>query len=249
MRNNSLSYMEFERIFNEETDWWLQSKYVGLISIRHYGRHTYQAFLNRSLSITSPEVARSVAAKIIGDRIRLTAKTADIVYEAQLPLVATRKIRRAGSPASLIHTILVHIFMNFGRLNTFDWISFCGRKHSHAESIAIAMKQCYETDIDAFVVRFDSFCDYIYEIAWGKINTGRSYGNYGSMLLNPTLNGQLPRTCIGFKQLHDLRLKSITAHPRDHKRKKTTKRISHRQFYLVRKPLFVAFSEFIAYFP
>ena len=248
MKHKSISYSEYEQLFENEVDWWLKSHYLVLLQEDDFGRPTYQSFLNVALKSHVPEISRTAAVKLINDKIGLKTRVREIDYSGQIPLAVTRKIKRKGTPRSLIPSVLRHVFSRSGKLPSFDWRKFLGRKHKHAESMIIHMKQSYETDIDAFVVRFDSFCDYLFEHAWGTINPSKKYGNYGSMLSNPTMQSQIPKTCDSFTQLHKLRIKSVTSHPRHTKTRTPNKRIKHGQFFKIRKQLFGAYVELISYF-
>lgn len=78
----------------------------------------------------------------------------------------------------------------------------------------IFLKQAFETDIDAFLTRFDSFADEVTAEFFKRLVQGKKYPNYGSALHNTSLVTALPLTMGAFQTLHNLRLASMTAHPR-----------------------------------
>lgn len=65
------------------------------------------------------------------------------------------------------------------------------------------------------------------------------------MIKNPTLQTALPKTCAGFSVLHELRLESVTAHPRHKRTGKPTRRLKHHDLYKVRACLRDAFQEIV----
>ena len=82
-----------------------------------------------------------------------------------------------GKPPSMINSILAYVLR---RPETqYDWIAFFGADHRHAEQMAIFLKQSRETDIDAFMTRFDSFSDKIVEITFRNYCPTKQYPPYG----------------------------------------------------------------------
>jgi hypothetical protein len=110
--------------------------------------------------------------------------------------------------------------------------------------MTIFLKQSPETDIDAFLIRLDSFADKITEVLFGKYCSGKQYPAYGSALKNPMLGTLFPTTMKAFSELHKLRLDSITAHPRSLKTGTGTRRLKHRDFAKLQPALEAAFDEF-----
>jgi len=131
---------------------------------------------------------------------------------AKRVLRAANVIRSAGAPPSLINPILSYVLK--GPATAYDWKRFFGKRHRDIEQIAIFLKKSRETDIDALILRLDSFADAITEILFARLLPANTMPGYGSAIANPTLNGALPVTMRAFRDLRTLRSKSITAHPR-----------------------------------
>ena len=79
------------------------------------------------------------------------------------------------------------------------------------EEIAIFIKRSRETDIDALILRLDSFADAVTEILFARLLPASTMPGYGSAIANPTLNSTLPIAMAAFRDLRTLRSKSITA--------------------------------------
>jgi hypothetical protein len=109
--------------------------------------------------------------------------------------------------------------------------------------MAIFLKQSRETDIDAFMTRFDSFADKIVEIISHIYCPTKKYPDHGAAIKHPTLTTLLPKMMKAFNDLHQLRLDSITAHPRSRKTGTGTRRLKHRDFTTLRPALQAAFDE------
>ena len=115
--------------------------------------------------------------------------------------------------------------------------------------MAIVAKQRYETDIDAFVVILDSFCDGVVRKLYER--QGLVMPAYGNALGAgaPAWLGAKAALLDGYHKLHQLRIRSLTAHPRDLRTQAHNKRIKHAQFYRIRKSLVAAFDQLEAEFP
>jgi hypothetical protein len=128
----------------------------------------------------------------------------------------------------------------------YNWQRFFGADHGAAERLAILSKQRYETDIDAFVVSLDSFCDLVvaclYQHRTGHTRTA-TYGNALGAGAPAWLRNDFPKLFNGFGLLHNLRNKSFTAHPRDQRTGALNKRITHRQYFRVRKAIVAGLDE------
>ena len=110
--------------------------------------------------------------------------------------------------------------------------------------MTILLKKNSESNIDAFLVQLDSYCDLMTEKVWARLKPGKTYPAYGHAVKDTTLGASLPDTMGAFLKLHDLRLQSATAHPRTAKTGKPTRRLKHRDFYTLRPFLVKAFDEF-----
>jgi hypothetical protein len=132
----------------------------------------------------------------------------------------------------------------------YDWQRLFGGDHAAAERLAILSKQRYETDIDAFVVSLDSFCDLVTRRVYhhrGQIMIA-AYGNVLTAGAPAWLRNDFPDLIRGFARLHNLRIRSFTAHPR-HTTGALNKRVTHAQFFRVRKALVAALDELARVLP
>jgi hypothetical protein len=165
---------------------------------------------------------------LVEESIPLNKPYGDVFEPAKLILKASKIIKSVGKPPSMINSILSYVLKR--PETNYDWIALFEGDHKHAEQMAIFLKQSRETDIDAFMTRFDSFTDKITEHIF-KINCpGKQYPNYGVALKHPILTALLPNTMEAFENLHALRLASITAHPRSVKTGAGTRRLKHRDY-------------------
>jgi hypothetical protein len=242
IRARQITYSELENLRDNETDWWVRKCILRELTATQFGVPSYKDFLNKSIRITEGEIARCAAARLVEEVIPVDKPYSDVFEAAKLILKAAKMIRSIGKPPSMINSILAYVL---SRPETqYDWIAFFGTEHRHAEQMAIFLKQSRETDIDAFMTRFDSFADKIVEVTFSHYCPGKKYPAYGSALANPTLIALLPRTMKTFSDLHQLRLASITAHPRSLKTGTGTRRLRHSDFVRVRPSLEAAFDEF-----
>jgi hypothetical protein len=166
----------------------------------------------------------------------------DVFGPAKIILRTAKIIKSAGKPPSMINSIIAYVLKR--PETNYDWIQLLGANHKHAEQMAIFLKQSQETDIDAFMTRFDSFADKLIEEVFRRNCPGKTYPNYGSVLRHPTLTRLLPKAIKAFEDLHGLRLESFTAHPRSFKTGAGTRRLKHRDFDKLGPALVAAFDEF-----
>jgi hypothetical protein len=133
----------------------------------------------------------------------------------------------------------------------YDWRQLFGGTHDAAERSIILSKQRFETDIDAFVVSLDSFCDLVLSQIFhhrGQVRN-TTYGNALKAGAPGWLRADFPNLLRGFSRLHDLRIRSFTAHPRHQKTGTLNTRITHAQYYRVRTLLLAAFDELARVLP
>lgn len=242
--NNRLTYAEMHKLLSEEMDWWIVKDALKYLQVDQYGQASYEEFLNILMRTTiGNDVARLAALKIVDDKLEPRPPIREASEAARLLLYAAGKIRHIGKPESLVGRTLCYVLKQ--TFPSYNWAKLCGPSHRDAEYIAFTIKRYYESDINSCIVTLDSLCDLIFEKLFEKHLPGKNYGNYGGMLKNPTLKGKLPQTCNAFEQLHRLRLQSITAHPRESRTGKPTRRLKHHDFYKIRPLLQSAFSEII----
>src|SRR5262249_3047974 len=104
---------------------------------------------------------------------------------------------------------------------------------------------------DAFVVSLDS----LFDLVTSRLYHHRGFvmkATYGSVLGTGApawLRTDFPVLLKEFGKLHKLRIRSFTAHPRDQKTGKPNKRITHAQYYRVRKGLQLALQELTRVLP
>ena len=240
---NKLTYAEMHELLTEETDWWVVKDAIKYIQKDQYGTASYEAFMNELIRGPSSEQARIAALKIVDEDLSLRVPFKEVHEAARLLLYAAGKIRQIGKVESLVGRVLCYV-LDYS-FPSFDWARLFGTKHKDAEHIAFTIRRDYESNINACIVTLDSFCDLLFEKLFNKYLPTHTYGKYGGMLKNPTLQATLPKTCSAFGILHRLRLQSITAHPRDEKSGTSTRRLKHYDLYNVRPCMREAFNEII----
>jgi hypothetical protein len=242
LNQRTLSYAEYERLLFQEADWWVQKRMLGHLDQDLFGAGTYADLINRSLRLKSGETSRIAAARLLENSIKLARPYGDVEVTAKQTLRTSGIIKSAGQPESRINQILAYILSRAE--NPYRWKSFFERSHRQGELIALLLKRNFESNIDAFLVQLDSFCDLITEKVWLQLKPGKQYPSYGHAVKDAKLRAALPDTMAAFLSLHDLRLQSATAHPRALKTGQPTRRLKHRDFYKIRPALNKAFEEF-----
>jgi hypothetical protein len=242
LTTRTLAFAEYERVLFDELDWWVQKCALRELAKSLFGPGTYADLINRSMRVVGGELARIAAARLLQDAVRLGSPYGGIDAAAKRTLKAAGVIRSAGQPETRIHDILAYIL---GRKRTsYGWKKFFGKEHRHAERMMIFLKRNRESNIDAFLVQMDSFCDLLTAEVFGRVVVGKNYPAYGSALAHPTLLALLPVAMAAFHKLHALRLESTTAHPRTKTPGKPTRRLKHSDFYKLRPEMINAFDEF-----
>ena len=243
IRNRRVSFPELERLRDDEVDWWVQKSIFRELVKDNYGDASFRAFVNDSLRLSVTETARCAAAVMIEHAVVLSKPYGDANLAGKISLKAAGLIRHAGRPDSIINSVLHYVLKR--PQNAYDWRRFHGKKHRQAEQISVLVKQCFEADIDACLARMDSFCDFVLEELIRRLAPGKAYGSYGSILNSPpaVIRAAIPNVIAGFKALHDLRVASITAHPRSLRTGVATRRLKHSDYYRVRPSLTAAFDE------
>jgi hypothetical protein len=243
-----MSFIDIESILKTERDWWVRQEILAYLSEKRFGRPSFEALLNLGMKTHDPDSAR-VAASLVFANSCLPAKPyADLHWSARLLLRNVGLIPYAGRPPSLIPATLSYV-VKF--MAPYDWYRFFASGHNGAERLAIVAKQRFETDIDAFVVTLDSFCDQVLRQIYhhrGHVMT-TTYGNALKVGAPAWLRTDFPNLLKGLANLHELRIKSFTAHPRDQKTGALNKRVTHSQYYRVRKMLITSFDELVRVLP
>jgi hypothetical protein len=242
IQTKQITYGELETLRDNETDWWVRKCMLRELTVAQFGIPSYRQFLNGSMRIAESEISRCAAARLVEHSLPLEKPYGDVFEPAKLILRAFKIIKSVGKPPSMINSILAYVLKR--PETNYDWITFFGADHRHAEQMTIFLKQSRETDIDAFLIRLDSFADKITEIMFRKYCPGKQYPAYGSALKNPKLTTLFPTTMKAFNDLHKLRLDSITAHPRSLKTGTGTRRLKYRDFTILQPALAAAFNEF-----
>lgn len=238
----TLTYAEYDGLLFGEPDWWVQKRMLRELNCSLLGAATYADVLNRVLRVKSGEASRIAASRVLQESIRLAKPYGDVEVTAKHILKTAGVIRSSGKPETRINRILSYILSRAE--NGYDWKTLFGASHRHAELMTIFLKRNSETNIDAFLVQLDSYCDLMTEKVWSRLKPGKTYPSYGHAIKDAILRAALPDTMGAFLKLHDLRLQSATAHPRTSKTGKPTRRLKHRDFYTLRPALTQAFDEF-----
>lgn len=211
-------------------DWWVAKDCLKHLREDHYGPATYARVLADTINDGASEPARIAALKMVDDGVSVPNPIAGAKESARLLLYAAGKIRRIGRAPSLVGVVLEYVLHR--KFAPFVWYRFAGSRHAGMEHIAFTVKRHYESDINACIVTLDSLCDAVWEIVFTREVIGKAYGSYGAMLKHPALVAKYARASRGFQSLHQLRLESVTAHPRT-KSGVATRRLKHHDFYRI----------------
>lgn len=237
----TLTFAEYDALVTGEKDWWIKKCAIRELDAALFGAPTYADFVNRGMRMNESEVARIAAGRLVQDSLKLGKPYGDVETTAKHILKAARIMRAVGQPDSRINQILAYIL---GRKEmAYQWKTFFGKDHAHAEHMMILLKRNRESNIDAFLVQFDSYCDFLTANIYARLKPAKTYPAFGSAVKDPVLIAMLPQMMACFQQLHALRLESTTAHPRSQKTGAATRRLKHRDFYKIRKDLIQAFDE------
>jgi hypothetical protein len=76
-----------------------------------------------------------------------------------------------------------------------------------------------------------------------------AYGNALTSGAPAWLRTDFPSLLRGFGELHQLRIRSLTAHPRHLKTGAPNKRITHRRYFRIRRQVVAAFEELVRWLP
>ena len=237
----AITFAEYDSLVSNEKDWWVKKCAFREFTPDLFGAASYADFMNRQTRDAESEVARIAAGRLIDGNLKLTKPYGNVETTAKHSLKAARVIRSVGQPSSRINEILAYILKR--KRTTYDWKAFFGSVHSHAERMMIFLKRNRESNIDAFLVQLDSWCDEVFSHVYSRLKPSKQRPNYGAALRDPTLLTQLPQLMPHFLQLHGLRLESTTAHPRSQRSGAATRRLKHRDFYAIRNDLILAFDE------
>jgi hypothetical protein len=241
--SKSIDFVEYDRLAFSELDWWVRKCALRAVDAALFGTATYEDLLNRCLR-TEGEVSCVAAARLLQDGVKLFKPYGDVAGIGKRTLKAAGRIRSVGQPASLLNGVLAYIL---ARPQTpYDWKRFFGRNHRHAELMMIFLKRNRESNIDAFLVQLDSFCDFLTAELYRRLKPGKGYPAYGHAVKDAVLGAKLPQMMRVLKRLHEVRLESATAHPKTKSTGKPTRRLKHRDFYRLRRDLILAFDEFEA---
>lgn len=238
-----MTFRDFQGLLAAEQDWWVRQKIIRYVSPDRFGSASYAALLNEAMRVKGdPELPRAASALLFQSGANLLSPHSDCSLSARLLLRSTKVIASAGAPPSMISPAIRYML----RIQSYeyDWQKFFGSDHRAAEQIVIKAKQRFETDIDACVVVFDSFCDMVLQKMYEK-NGSSMTSSYGNAVGTgaPAWLRALPRLKKGFFDTHQLRIRSFTAHPKYSKTGSPNTRIRHAQFYKIRKALIAAFDE------
>ena len=236
----TINFTEYNHIVNSESDWWVKKSAMRELTEDLYGKPTYADFINRCLRSQEPEVARVAASRLLKDKVKLTRPYGDVEITAKKILGVARVIPVVGQPVSRINEILSYVLKR--RKTQYDWKNFFSQKHQQAEIIMLDLKRDYETNINAFIVLFDSYCDLLVEAIYGRLKPQKEYPSFGHAIKDKDLVNLLPKAMTCFHQLHRLRLESTTAHPRS-RIGQPTRRLKHHDYRKIRQELVDAFDE------
>jgi len=242
IRWKTISFSELDRLTYTEVDWWVRKSILREFDLTFFGAASLASYINACIRYPETELARVAAAIMVEKSIALKRPYGDVSPAAKLGLKTFGLIKSVGRPPSLINTVLDYVLKRTP--TTYDWKKLFATRHRHAERIAALVKQKFEVDIDACIVRLDSLCDLVMEELVARICPGIGY-KYGSTLNSPSkpLLTSIPTVVAGFKALHDMRISSVTAHPRSMKTGTPTRRLKHSDYRKIRLGLVQSFDE------
>ena len=237
----TLTYAEFQSLMQVETDWWVKMRTIRSLTRDTFGPPSYGHLINGFLREQVGEAANVAASRMLQDKVSLAKPYGDVAEGAKRTLKAAGIIRTKGRPPSRINEITAYIFKR--NETPYRWDAFFAAGHRQAEIMMIFLKRNRETNIDAFLVQLDSFCDLLVGVIWSRLKPGKNCPNFGHAIKDATLTAALPSMMACLLILHDLRLQSTTAHPR-RKAGTPTRRLKHRDFHQLRPKLVAAWNEF-----
>jgi hypothetical protein len=245
--SSRMTFAEIDAIIKSETDWWVLQDFVQSLEGSRLGRPSFESLMNSALRQAAPDVSRVAASLIFGSSLSVHKPFGTCTWVARVLLRFAGLIPYAGRPPSLIPDVVGYT-LKFGA--PYNWQKLFGSDHGDAERFLILSKQRYETDIDAFVVSLDSFFDLVLRHIFKHRakSFSSTYGSYLGTSAPAWLKAEFPTLLPALYKLHQLRVKSFTAHPR-YRSGPINKRITHAQFYRVRKELVAGLSELVARLP
>ena len=241
LKSNTINFSEYEKIVFNESDWWIKKCALRELSQANYGAPTYADFINRFLRTSEGETARIAASRLLQDGVALTKPYGDVEVTAKQILKAAKVIRVVGQPISRINEILEYLLKR--KHTAYNWKIFFGTDHRQAELMMLFLKRNRESNIDAFLVQLDSYCDLLIRKIYVRFKPRKTCPSFGHVIKDHVLINALPVAMDCFANLHKLRLESTTAHPKSQKTGKHTRRLKHYDFYKIRPKLIAAFDE------
>ncbi len=243
IHHNKLTYAEFHKQIKNEKDWWVIKDCLKYLDTDQYGKATLETFLNEAMRHKSSEVARLSAMLLIDRNLKNNPPLKEVHKSAQLLLHGAKRIKRVGSPESLVGAVLSEVLMK-EQYSDYKWKKLLKDKHRAAEWIALSVKSGYESNINECIMVLDSLFDLIFKVLCKMYAPEKKYRPYGSMVKDKTLLTALPKVCKGFHDLHKLRSQSHTAHPRTRSGKET-RRLKHSDYNKIRPKIQGAINEII----
>lgn len=243
LHSRSLTFAETQGLITTEADWWVKMRAIRALAPDTFGPPSYAHLINYLLREDVGEAANIAASRMLLHKVPLVRPYGDVAEGAKRTLRAAGIIRTKGQPASRINDVMSYIFNR--NKTAYRWDTFFAAGHRQAEIMMIFLKRNRETNIDAFLVQLDSYCDLLTAEIWSRLKPGKGYPNFGHAIKDATLIAKLPSLMDSLLTLHDLRLQSTTAHPRQ-KAGTPTRRLKHRDFYKLRPALVAGWDEFEA---
>ncbi|HEV2558285.1 MAG TPA: reverse transcriptase domain-containing protein [Microvirga sp.] len=242
LQHGITNYSEIRKIIEKERDWWLVKEVISTLDIRRLGHPTFSELVNIALRNHNSEVCTVSIGALFTQNVVVTDQS--LLSRDVIRRLATAKIEGFSSSG---HSAIPYVLEYSLRLRrgSFDWVSFLGTEHQSLAHLALSMKQSFETDIDAYVVRLDAFCDGVLQRFNKLFDVQIGKSTFGSLVNSPPkrLKVLLPTAIDGFKLLHQLRGKSHTPHPYSLKTGQATRRIKHTEFWHIRKRLMLSLDE------
>ena len=238
LNENSVSHALLTRALSNEPEQWVVKEMISGIDPSAYGAASTEKIMNWAVEHHTHDAARVAATTMVQDNYTVAIGTK--VSDAARPILFVgRKLPKMGKPASRIHSVLCYVLDE--KLLSIDWRILLAHHHDDAEKLAFNVKKYYESSIDGCILALDSLCDLIFERIYEIVRPGITRPSYGHAIKDAICTAAVPRTCIGFGDLHQLRIQSATAHPK-HK-SGAGRRLKYYEYYKVRPAMVAGMNE------
>lgn len=238
-----ITYRELQQVVWNEREWWVRQFILPYVDEGHYGRPSLEAFLVGVSQDEHADVARSSAVRLVDVNPAITISKIEAHESARLVFWGAGYLRAIGRPVSLVQTGLATVAHDRYPVSI-EWRRLLGADHRQAESFARRARQYFESNsIDEFILQLDSVFDVVFGKLYTLVRPSATRPDYGHALKDSSVNSYYPATCDAFRTVHDLRIGSSMAHPRDRRTGKWNRALKHSDVKHVAPKLRAAFRE------